>query len=102
MMSNKISDINNNKRQRRMYKEIRSDNKLVKIAIINANGLNEVLKQQCISTIIEEEKITIMGISDTKFNNRVWNKTMNTKKYKAIWGSTNEQAGGVGIIIERE
>jgi exonuclease III len=102
-MNSKPEDIRNrnNKRQRRMYKEIRTNNTLVKIAAININGLNETIKQQSVQCLIEEEKITVMGLSDTKFKENIWLKTMNSKTHKAYWVTTKNQAGGVGLVIER-
>jgi exonuclease III len=101
-MNSKPEDIRKkiNKRQRRMYKEIRTNDSIVKIAALNINDLNETIKQQNLQHLIEEERITVMGLSDTKFKENIWLKTMNSRTHKAFWVTTKNQAGGVGLVIK--
>ena len=85
-----------------MYKEKRMNIDNFKITTININGLNEEFKKQQLQHYYHQNNITIIGISDTKFKKMINKKIMGDKKYKTFWAHTEKQAGGVGLIIQRD
>ena len=76
------------------FYKINSKDEQTKIATTNIRGLNEEFKQIQLQNYIEEQKITIMGLSETKFNKDKWSKTLNSKNYKAYWENRNTRGEG--------
>jgi exonuclease III len=90
----------NNNKQKTVYKEKGTITEITNIATINIRGINGEFKKQQLKDFVNREHIQIMGLSDTKLKENSWKKTLCCNKYKTIWGYTNKQAGGVGIMVE--
>ena len=106
--TNELSYINlyslNNLKNSEKQKKIIKINKYIKIATHNVRGFNVEFKQHELFDKYEHLNIDIIGITETKLNEKQSRITLNNyKKYKSWWTGIPDQnkTGGVGIAVKK-
>ena len=98
-------NIKNKKSNKNKNRDITYTKGFLKIAIHNVRGFNNETKQKIFRTFYKENKIDIIGITETKLNKNNGKICMNNiESYKTWWESANNNSlgAGVGIMVKNE
>src|SRR5215213_9812650 len=98
-------NVKNKKYNKNKNRDITYTEGFLKIATHNVRGFNNESKQKIFRTFYKENKIDIIGITETKLNKNNGKICMNNiESYKTWWESAddNSSGAGVGIMVKNE
>ena len=98
-------NIKNKKSNKNKNRDITYTQGFLKIATHNVRGFNNETKQKIFRTFYKENKIDIIGITETKLNKNNGKICMNNiESYKTWWESANNNSldAEIGIMVKNE